>query len=368
MTRIALVLLASAFCLTISCSRESRIHPGPPAGEVPVAFSVSVSQEELPAGTKASGEIISTEGLRSAGFGVFACYTGIRRYSESNVSADFMHNQQVSWNYDQSVWEYAPVKYWPAGEGNERVSFFAYAPYSDGDSSAPGSNPAGYCIPSFCDPREMTDPWIIYRIHPDPQKQVDLLYALPLLDRTRPETGHRLPFQMRHALACVGDGVSVRLSDALKTEIDATIGMHFEKVQILLAGVSISYSLTPKARLVLWNQGEANWQPISSEGGLARRERVLLDVSADEAVPLYISDGASSSDTPWTGSGAGMFYIPLEQGGYAQTAAVKVRYIVRSTQAGVTADLEHTRETTLYLSEWYREGKKLDINITLNQQ
>ena len=41
----------------------------------------------------------------------------------------FMNNQKVTWNGSGNAWEYTPSKFWPSG-ANDKVSFFAYAPYA----------------------------------------------------------------------------------------------------------------------------------------------------------------------------------------------------------------------------------------------
>ncbi|MBQ9660456.1 MAG: hypothetical protein IJV37_04230, partial [Bacteroidales bacterium] len=132
-----IVLLAAA-ALGSGCARMTALQEPEP---VAIAFSVSAGDYLA---TRAEGEIPTDEVLRAgSGFGVFACYTGAHKYSESSVSPDFMYNQKVTYNPGIPAWEYSPVKYWPNGEGEpvgetgenpHYVSFFAYAPYSDGTS------------------------------------------------------------------------------------------------------------------------------------------------------------------------------------------------------------------------------------------
>ena len=86
--------------------------------------------------------------LKNVGFGVFAYHTGTTAWgSWTRVAPNFMYNQQVNWNATTpTAWVYSPVKYWPNGidamDGGtndpsntatqateQKVSFFAYAPY-----------------------------------------------------------------------------------------------------------------------------------------------------------------------------------------------------------------------------------------------
>lgn len=88
--------------------------------------------------------------LASAGFGVFAYYTGAVDYDTDPVTSqapDFMYNQKLEWSETNptEMWIYSPVKYWPNGidadnvndpshtalQKNEgKLSFFAFAPYT----------------------------------------------------------------------------------------------------------------------------------------------------------------------------------------------------------------------------------------------
>ena len=92
----------------------------------------------------------------SSGFGVFAYYSGAEAIetwgswnpttppTEINKAPNFMYNEAVTWSTDK--WVYSPVKYWPNGvdaanggaypsntateaTANQKLSFFAYAPY-----------------------------------------------------------------------------------------------------------------------------------------------------------------------------------------------------------------------------------------------
>lgn len=361
------------FVLLTACGKNPQAVEGP---LTPITFSASVNQGSLPGvdthwnegpsydsalgvSTKASGEISTLSALCEGGFGVFASYTGLYHYSESSVTSDFMHNQEVTWN--GSDWEYDPVKYWPNEVGGH-VSFFAYAPFSDGD---PDNGSAGYCIPSFSHAKEQTDPWIIYRIHTDPAQQVDLLYSLPVLDQTRPEPAYKLPFDFRHALACVGDDISVNIAQDVKTKLDAFVSGSdmYDDAEILLSNVTVTYTLIEKARLTLWNRGQANWSPVLSETGLTTR---TVEYFNGERSLYRVSTAYEGS---WSDSGNGVYYIPLVTESEHQTANVQVTYLIRTYNGGDTIDTEHPGDVTLTLKNFpdaYAEGKKLDIHVTLN--
>lgn len=311
MKRCAIAVLLTLFA-GVACNEIER----PEEKIVPISFSAVVSDGIA---TRATGMIGDDASLQAGGFGVFGCYTGLHNYSESDANSSFMYNQELEWVSGDAHWEYNPVKYWPGEEGH-KVSFFAYAPYSECDGTG--------CIPSCVRYQETADPWVMYRIAEDPAQQVDLLYATPLLDQTKMAVNERLEFTFKHALACVGDNVTISTS----------------ATGVTLKEVSIDYTLTAKGRLVLWNRGSANWTPIQSEDVVTVRSVSLLT--------------AGNEPLPKTFSGQGLFCIPAEAAGYPQKATIHVTYVVNN--------VEHTATSELMLKGLLQEGKTLDINITLN--
>ena len=311
MKRCAIAVLLTLFA-GVACNEIER----PEEKIVPISFSAVVSDGIA---TRATGMIGDGASLQAGGFGVFGCYTGLHNYSESDANSSFMYNQELEWVSGDAHWEYNPVKYWPGEEGH-KVSFFAYAPYSECDGTG--------CIPSCVRYQETADPWVMYRIAEDPAQQVDLLYATPLLDQTKMAVNERLEFTFKHALACVGDNVTISTS----------------ATGVTLKEVSIDYTLTAKGRLVLWNRGSANWTPIQSEDVVTVRSVSLLT--------------AGNEPLPKTFTGQGLFCIPVEAAGYPQKATIHVTYTLNS--------VEHSATSVLLLKGLLQEGKTLDLNINLN--
>jgi hypothetical protein len=143
---------------------------------------------------------------------------------------------------------------------------------------------------------------------------------------------------------------------------------------VVVTGIQIEYALTSKARLVLWNNGEANWQTIWSEEPITTRTVTILDPEDNtDDIPVYaynttIPSEFSTTNT-WTGNG--IFYIPVELTGYQQTATVNITHCI-ATYSGSSwkYDVKNTGKATIKLkdySEAYQSGKHLYINITLNQ-
>ena len=121
-------------------------------------------------GTNYKGGSITNNGthkLHDAQFAVFAYHTGADNLTTwgvwngtaaapveiSNKYPNFMYNQQMKWDTSVNAWTYDPVKYWPNGidaanttgnpsntateaTANQKLSFFAYAPYIKEGSDA----------------------------------------------------------------------------------------------------------------------------------------------------------------------------------------------------------------------------------------
>lgn len=317
--------------------------------------------------TSAFGQVITQERLKTQGFGVFGCYTGLYKYVDSNVRPDFMYNECIT-SADGTNWIYSPVKYWPNGDGmvdgntgsyKHFVSFMAYAPYSDNSTGA-----AGYCIPSFSHQGDLGNPWLTYRLHSDVANQVDLLYAAPQLDQTKPaDVNEKVSFTFDHALSCVGDQINIICSQGIKNQVNSRVDGSVTDAKVRIKAFSIKYTLTSKARLVLWNNGAAaNWQTIMSENPICTRT-VNID-----PVDVYQSGGIAD---PYVISDKGVFYIPIELETYPQKAALSIIYCISTCKDGVwtdETDNEGTATLTLHdYAEAYRSGKHLYLNITLNQ-
>jgi hypothetical protein len=122
-------------------------------------------------------------GKNPNGFGVFAYYTGATAWVSAKESAtpNFMYNQQVIYS---SGWTYSPVKYWPNADG-EKVSFFAYAPYTSNTTGFSTNTAAGAPIISYT--------W---------EASNDLLYDKQI-DQVKGTVSSAVTFTFKHALAKV---------------------------------------------------------------------------------------------------------------------------------------------------------------------
>lgn len=362
--------------LAVSCSQQDELMTEQQrvADANAIGFSVSMATTGA-ADTRAKGETTIAE-LKAAvdGFGVFAAYTGINRYGDATVTPDFMYNQPVRRDNANDVWSYNPVKYWPNGEGldgenKHYVSFFGYAPYSNMNGNDPATNPAGYSISGFSQAHAQGDPWLTYRLIPQDylDKQVDLLYAKQL-DMTKPAADAKVEFAFEHALACVGDKVTIGIDDNLKAQVKAKVVGGAKLAEVVLTAVNIKYTLAEKGRLVLWNAGgAANWQPVLSENLTTER---VHQATAELPKTIYSYDGSTETADAWEDIDNGVFFIPISPDAVSQKATITVKYqvLVKSTDFGF---YEHTAKevaSTISLDNHTTPGKKVDLKVTLTSE
>jgi hypothetical protein len=193
-----------------------------PAEPQAISFSAYVNRGTTRGGTP--GEV-STTSLQSttgthytSGFGVFAYYTDGQLYSQTDLP-NFMYNQKVLYDaISLHQWTYTPVKYWPnetgstTSEETDRLTFFAYAPYTEVSSStgrATDNSATG--IVSLSRSTDNGDPMVRYYASLNPTEAVDLCWGTPQIDQTKPALDSKVNFNFKHALA------------ALNVQIDADV-------------------------------------------------------------------------------------------------------------------------------------------------
>ena len=147
----------------------------------------------------------------------------------------------------------------------------------------------------------------------------------------------------------------------------------------MVTELKIEYTLTSKARLVLWyvdnntNDAPLNWQTILSEALQTKRTISLLDAddsSDDKIVHYYNGTTTTATNEPYEVTGKGVYYIPTELDGYPQTAKVSINYHIETSTNGTDWRKEEdiVGSSTLKLSNYpdaYQSGKHLYINIAL---
>lgn len=170
--------------------------------------------------------------------GVFCAYTGSSDWTTA-ATPDKMFNNRLVRNSISGKWEYSgPPVGWNAVTGNDRYSFFAYAPYTTAQNGiAVQGNSSTTGIPS-----------ITYTIPSDVTIQPDLMLAVPRYN-LRPSTS-MVALQMKHALTCVGFQIkgsgeqikSVSISGIYASGSAKLSGDNVVWSNLTLSGASVNYS------------------------------------------------------------------------------------------------------------------------------
>ncbi len=124
MKKIFFATLAVA-ALALSCQKNEVVVENPSLNPA-IEFGVYTGRAPI---TRAG--VLDNDNFNK--FGVTAFYTGENAWLDDQKEAyagipNFMYNQDV--NKSGESWIYSPIKYWPTQE-TDKVSFFAYAPYSE---------------------------------------------------------------------------------------------------------------------------------------------------------------------------------------------------------------------------------------------
>ena len=365
-----LILATMAAILFAACAAE---RPEQEAGSNgmsgswtpdPITFGVSDSTSTdtiapPPMLTRAPQNEASLTTVQASGFGVFAARTGAHKYANSSISSNFMSNEKIY--YQASSWRYDLTKYWPNGEdgADEYISFFAYAPYSDGG----GTNG----VTDFSLPIELGDPWLVFKLPDDIPSQIDLLYAAKV-DQQKNTNNGKVEFTFKHALACVGDKITTGIKEELGTLLQTEFADNasLTKIEVILHQITIDYTLTQKGKLTLGSK--ARWQPVMSEAPTTTRTVTLDRTASTVTLATITSEGVSTHEV--TDENNGVFYIPVQAGGDEQKATITLDYsIVRTFSDASTTTFNGNTTNTIGLQAAGGEvaGEHLSLNLNLSE-
>lgn len=281
--------------------------------------------------TRAYQGNMTTDELKQTGFGVLGYYTENADYTGA-TKPDFMFNEKIYWKASESKWDYDTKQYWPNGQNN-KLSFFAYAPYvaageSEGITSLPSNTTA-------------VEPVIGYKM--GTTGNVDLLWGVNEdgnaygtssykmnVNMTKQAISDRIHFTFKHALANVAGSqgcLKVLLDvDALQGSITEGAGTGFDptNTKVTLKSVTISNATGSKAPVTSgslnlatgkWTLGSetgsfsytfstatagllnsdiaepvsvASWSSISSQKGITLTAQDVISSDAAAGIPLIV--------------------------------------------------------------------------------
>lgn len=196
-------MAAMAAMMLGSCSTDEVVNDYSP--ENAIQFGTYVGRDAVSRAT-----VTTTDNI--ADFGVFAYYTGQTAFATAlsnidNNSGDapiatpnFMYNQDVNRNDANqtpesaviSGWNYSPLKYWP-NNSNDKITFFAYSPFSVDCAKSNGVNSIEEGLPS-----------VTFTVNETVKQQQDLLWANPEVDKTKQTITENVKFTFNHALSRIG--------------------------------------------------------------------------------------------------------------------------------------------------------------------
>lgn len=286
--------------LSTSCSSDEVVNDYSPKNAI--QFGTYVGRD-----AESRGHVSSISKLASEGFGVFAYYTAESTFDEkTDAKPNFMYNQQVKSTTSNATekdlgegkkgwsgeWTYSPVKYWP-NNVNDKVSFFAYAPY---DNKSSESN---FTLPTS---EDKGAPSLTFKVKSeDVELHQDLLYAEPVKDKSKNSSNpvnvtDKITFDFKHALARIGFKAEVMVDevndDATGTDDDYTSTLNCnldDYTTITIKKVQLIGKFYQEGKMALTN-GEWSEQTFSTE------ENGVVTFELKEAENSSASDFATRTE------------------------------------------------------------------------
>ncbi len=417
MVRFKYLLPALLAAMLVGCAGSDDGPTGPVTsgtsgttadGRAPVGFAAYLSRSVTRAGV---GGILTSDGtgstvsLQEQGFGVFAYYTDLKKYDQTYVP-NFMYNTHVTYSGVTNTWGYTPVMYWPNEYGSnaqsddeDKVTFFAYAPYAAHESAAAGSvtGDATVGITGFSRNTTVGDPIVKYIASFDPAESVDLCWGVvgttetswnriqgtaqtmtagkPWVDVEHPQgvTDQKLKFTFKHALS--------QLNVQIDADVDATA--HSDGGTALDASTriyvrSISFTgIALQGALNLNNQkaDEALWLDYSGTTDLPYGQSVTIhdgrrdgregaeNAAADNETPSGLNS-AIVQNNAFTGG-----VTTTLQNAFGDGSSLTTPVCVIPTGEAMTVTIVYDVETLNpnlpgYISDGLRHGVSIENKIT----
>ena len=285
-------MLALAAMTMVGCSNDEVVNDY--SQDNAIQFGTYVGR-----GASSRAHVIDTKTLGTEGFGVFAYYHKGENNTPGAFSTtstpDFMYNEKVynngEWSEENGFstgWTYDIVKYWP-NNVNDRVSFFAYAPYKEDFKLA--ENAAG-------------DPTIPYSVKvangiATPNNNVDLLYLKePQLNLQKQTIDNKVIFTFEHALSRIAFAAKV-LVDEVNGDQTGTKNEETHELNSLAEGTEITIN-SVKINGKFYTAGELNLNrpaPVNNDelktGWMADKFTASEEIISYELTAANFVDGAN---------------------------------------------------------------------------
>lgn len=252
-------LIALTALTVTGCSKDDVVSESPNINRA-IEFGTYVGRD---AQSRASVLDNTTEAtsLSKQGFGVFAYYTDDAHYNGTAGSGsmlNFMNNTKVT-SDDATTWKYSPIKYWP-NETNDRLTFFAYAPYDDADTDKSNNIPNTHDNISFN--VVQGDPIIDFAVNGTVKYQQDLVWSRTnnkdIIKNPNVDVDDKVTFNFAHALSRIGftvKAITDEVTAVVPNKLDDNTFIVLKKVMLSsVAGVGNSEPTTG----VFYTNGKLN--------------------------------------------------------------------------------------------------------------
>ncbi len=403
-----LTLLLTA-CSVDKEGEQVLVNPGVSADSMAVAFSAYAHRANTRSGLPGVTRLNSLQQAKEdgGGFGVFAYYTDLKKYDQTYVP-NLMYNQGVFYNNVVNMWDYNPIVYWPNEYGfdgysddEDKVSFFAYAPYVENVSAAAGSvDDATYGIIGFSRNNSQGDPMVRYRASFDPSKSVDLCWGvcdetswgiiqnssaqtmtpgLPWLDVEHPAgIQQRLKFTFHHALAQLNVQIDTDADVIAHTEagdeLDPSTKVYVRSISftgIAMEGALNLNNVVPNEALWLDWCGctDLNYgQSVTVHDGRRNGREGAPGAEALNEIPTGLNPAIIQTSTPTTGvtnTFQNLFAPASLDPAQALTDAVCVIPTGEAMTITIVYDIETANPNLAgYLSDGVTHGVSIENKIT----
>jgi len=423
--------MASAMMFTACTNSDEQVEANQTVGseaaltKVPVGFSAYSDRGVTRSGMADNLDLDALKDTKAngGGFGVFAYYTDLKKYDQTYVP-NFMYNQGVFWKGElgtatEDSWVYSPVMYWPnesgsgaASDDEDKVSFFAYAPYVAHTSAASGSvADATYGITGFSRNSTAGDPIVKYIASFDPSKSVDLCWGvcaeatwaklqgatnqtmtagLPWLDVEHPQgISQAMKFTFKHALAQLNVQIDADADAASHDdgkEIDSNTKIYVRSISF--TGIALKGALNlnnPVANTARWLDYSGTTdlpygESVNVKDGRRDGREGASGADASNELPqglnpVIVQNNPATAGVTHTTVNLfkphGTFADPENPTAEEITAQLKEPVYVIPTGEAMTVTIVYDVETTspdltTYLSDGTTHGSSIENRITKN--
>lgn len=360
----SLFFVAATALMVAGCSQNEVMETNPDANRT-IGFGVYT-------GTQTKGLVTdnsTTDGgtanglkVSGKGFGILA-YQTTGNYSTGGAKGTFMDNVHTTWNATggsgSGGWEYSPLKFWP-GNSTDKLSFFAYAPYSTG-----GANGI-----TLTNATGTTDPSLAFELQTDQKDMVDLVVSTAKKDQQQTTASGKVTFDFKHVLTRV----------TMKAKTDKSISSNTE-TKVYITGISLKHT-TKLAKKAAFDMNNATWtlptlpaetsDYLSSPYALAATSSNGVLKLENPAWKGYITPAVSINETAASLFTADqyLFFIPID-GATGTTSADEVKASITydiatipSSGASTAAVSSFTKEVDLGTGV-FAQGKAYAFTFTI---